>query len=338
MPSTPNIFARLRKWALRQDENYLTESLSVILEMLLERVPDVGVRLVKTVTNGFINTKAENATIIEIRTQVETAEGRPDLEIRVPDHLAVIEVKAESPVRRGQLEGYREYLRTTEFAHTLLVLLTKYPPVLPKDAEQPDYLVRWHELSDWIELELVESNIVEPICRFLCQQFYDFLKERNMTIAQVGWQLPEGTRALRNLINMLFEAAVSIEAAAGKDKSVKLSGGADYLGIKFEGNKYWAGVLFKYPEKIHFCTECRIDPEGAHRLVGEGNGEVEEKGGIPWRWWYGTELDSEEAHFFARSKVSQMQWLMDFLRDCLAKARSIETPDQPPIPDEPEEN
>ena len=32
-----------------------------------------------------------------------------------------------------------------------------------------------------------------------------------------------------------------------------------------------------------------------------------------------------------------MEWLERFLRDCLAKARSIETPDQPPIPEEPEE-
>ena len=39
---------------------------------------------------------------------------------------------------------------------------------------------------------------------------------------------------------------------------------------------------------------------------------------------------------FARSKVSQMEWLEGFLRECLAKARSIETPDQPPIPEEPE--
>ncbi len=31
-----------------------------------------------------------------------------------------------------------------------------------------------------------------------------------------------------------------------------------------------------------------------------------------------------------------MEWLEKFLRECLALARSIETPDQPPIPDEAE--
>ena len=42
MASAPNIFARLRKWATRQDENFLTESLAVVLEHLLILAPEVG--------------------------------------------------------------------------------------------------------------------------------------------------------------------------------------------------------------------------------------------------------------------------------------------------------
>jgi len=49
------------------------------------------------------------------------------------------------------------------------------------------------------------------------------------------------------------------------------------------------------------------------------------------------DLDSEVVHFFARSKLSQMQCLEEFLRECLTQARSIETPDQPPIHADPEE-
>ena len=51
-----------------------------------------------------------------------------------------------------------------------------------------------------------------------------------------------------------------------------------------------------------------------------------------------TELNSEDVHFFSKTKAGQMQWLEKFLRECLAQARSIETPDQPPIPDEPQED
>ena len=41
-----NLFLRLHKWAARQDENFLTESLAVVLEQLLVLAPDVGTRLV----------------------------------------------------------------------------------------------------------------------------------------------------------------------------------------------------------------------------------------------------------------------------------------------------
>jgi hypothetical protein len=50
LPSGPNLFARLHKWAARQDENFLTESLAVVLEHLVILAPDVGVRLVSLLT------------------------------------------------------------------------------------------------------------------------------------------------------------------------------------------------------------------------------------------------------------------------------------------------
>ena len=37
-----NLFLRLHKWAVRQDENFLTESLAVVLEQLLVLAPEVG--------------------------------------------------------------------------------------------------------------------------------------------------------------------------------------------------------------------------------------------------------------------------------------------------------
>src|SRR5438067_10179666 len=96
---TNNLFLRLHKWASRQDENFLTESLAVVLEQLLVLAPAVGTRLIARLTGGFIELSAEDASAIEIHTQVETGEGRPDLEIRSPHWLAWIEVKAESELR-----------------------------------------------------------------------------------------------------------------------------------------------------------------------------------------------------------------------------------------------
>ncbi len=151
-----------------------------------------------------------------------------------------------------------------------------------------------------------------------------------MTLTQVSHNMPEGLRALWNLVNMLFEAAGACKV------SVRKSPGWDYLGIKLDGMKYWVGVKYDDPDKLWFATRCRIDPEAAKRL---GAGEIREVSWVPggFRWRRSAELGSEAVHFFSRSKVSQMQWLESFLRESIAMARSIETPDQPPIPEEPEE-
>src|SRR5579864_4827955 len=98
---TNNLFLQLHKWASRQDENFLTESLAVVLEQLLVLAPAVGTRLVSQLTDGFIEVSADDASTIEIRTQVEAASGRPDLEICTPHRLVWVEVKAESELRAG---------------------------------------------------------------------------------------------------------------------------------------------------------------------------------------------------------------------------------------------
>src|SRR2546423_13514234 len=102
-----NVFLRLHKWASRQDENFLTESLAVVLEQLLVLAPAVGTRLVSRLTGGFIDLPPEDASAIDVKTQVEKGEGRPDLEFRSPHRLASVGVEAESELRTGQLEGYR---------------------------------------------------------------------------------------------------------------------------------------------------------------------------------------------------------------------------------------
>ena len=58
-------------------------------------------------------TTPEDASAIELHTQVETGEGRPDLEIRSPHRLAWVEVKAESELLSSffkQTTPYRDDL------------------------------------------------------------------------------------------------------------------------------------------------------------------------------------------------------------------------------------
>lgn len=290
-------------------------------------------RLVSQLTGGFIEVSPDNAGVIEIRTQVEAGQGRPDLEIGTPERLVWIEVKVESELRTGQLEGYRVLLHESGVEQTRLVLLTRYPEVFQADETLPDLEVRWFELADWLESELLAVKAAGAVADFLARQFLEFLKGRNMHLAQVSWQMPEGFRALSNLLNMLFEAAAACKVSAKKSTGWVP---AWNIGINLDGAKYWLGMNSSEPETLWFGTRCRIDPEAAARL---GSGEVSEDNSIPdsYRWWRGAELNSESVHFFSRSKVGQMRWLESFLRECLAMARSIEIPGSPPPPEEPEE-
>jgi hypothetical protein len=334
VPNGPNLFARLHKWAARQDENFLTESLAVVLEHLLILASEIGVRMVSRLTGGFIELTPENASVIEIHTQVETGSGRPDLEIGTPQRLVWIEVKVESELRTGQLEGYRVLLRERGAEQTRLILLTRYPENFQNEETRPDLEIRWFELADWLEIELPAVETVHEVAAFLARQFLDFLRGRNMNLMQVGKFMPEGFRDLASLLDMLFEAAAACKVTAKKAVYWEPTWS---LGINLEGKKYWFGVRSDEPGTLWFGTyQCRIDPEKGSRL----DGEVVEDKTVPgsYRWWRGMELNSESVHFFARSKVGQMRWLEGFLRECLTMAHSIETPEQPPIPEEPEES
>jgi hypothetical protein len=272
---------------------------------------------------------ADDAGSIEINPQVETGQGRPDLEIRIPDRLMWIEVKAESELRTGQLEGYRQLLAASGASATRLGLLTRYPAEIGRDAEHPDHQVRWFEVADWLEEKLPELEDEGAVVVNLVEQFLSFLRMRGMTLTQVGKYMPEGLRALNNLLNMLFEAVKSCNIS-----SVKRAADWYDIGLRFKhGGKYWIGVHLDDPDKLWFRTLGPINAEAAGRL---GVGELLEETGVPggYCWRRGVQLDSEDIHFFSRSKVSQMEWLQEFLRECLIHAKSFEAPGYPVSPSE----
>jgi hypothetical protein len=315
-----NLFLRLHKWAARQDENFCTESLALVLQHLLERHPGVAVRFLQVLTDDFLVVSADEAGKIGIRTQVDTSEGRPDLEIRWPDHLMVIEVKVESEVQKGQLEGYRLWLRNSGRPRTLLVLLARYPPTFEEQDERPDRIVRWFQVAEWLDRELRHGAITDPVARFLSKQFIDFLRARNMAIEHVTWELSGGIRALRSLTDMLYEAASACGARA------QPWGSRYEMGVYLDKPRYWVGISFDRPAVVTFQTWYRkVDKDAADRL---GTGSVFEWKDEPgYGWKRELDLEDEEVHFFARSKASQMELLEKFLRECLDAVRQVELSD-----------
>lgn len=325
MTPAPNLFARLHKWARRQDENYLTESLAVVLEHLLVLAPAVGVRLVARLTGGLIDLPATEAGAVQVGTQVEAGGGRVDLQLRAPLRLVWVEVKAESPLRPGQLEGYLVLLRGSDVEQTRLVLLTRHPERYAPGDAVPDREFRWFEVADWLADEAAAADAAGAVPGFVVRQYIDFQEERGMTLVHVGKYMPEGLRAASHLMTMLTEAAAACRVPFQKGS------GWDALGVTLDRGKYWVGVKCSEPEKLWFGTKARIHTEAGGRLPGW---EVLPPGG-EFTAWRGEELDSPAVHFYSRSKVEQMEWLEDFIRVSLELARAVETPDQPPPPDDP---
>lgn len=281
----------------------------------------MGVRFLEHLTGGFLNVPPNEAIKVAIRTQVQTTDGRPDLELSWPDSLAVVEVKMESQLRKGQLEGYRILLRESGRPNTRLILLTRYLPAFAAEDEKPDLIVRWCQVAEWLNEECRREIITDEVVWFLCTQFVRFLEARNMAIAQVNWHMGEGVRAHRSLLDMLEEVIRACKA------SVRKSNSWDWIGFWLD-SKYWIGVVFDDPEQLHFQTEgCRIDPQAANDLeVGMLVEPSSAPGGVMWRRT--AELNSEEIHFYSRSRAGQVQWLEGFLQECLAMARTIETSNQ----------
>jgi len=109
-----SLFSNLNRWAIRQNENFTTESLVLMLKRLLLERPDVACSLLKNLTDGFLDLSEEQAKRTSIQTQTTIDEGKPDIEIAVDDYLVYIEVKIDSELGEDQLTKYRHALESAE--------------------------------------------------------------------------------------------------------------------------------------------------------------------------------------------------------------------------------
>jgi hypothetical protein len=311
-----NLLVRLRRWVHRQDENFTTEAFAHVLQRLLDHESEAAARFLKHLTGGVVDLQPEEVLEVHLRTQITTAAGRPDVEIRTKRHLVYLEAKVESGLGHRQLERYRGDLLKSGFPITALVLLTRYPVVLDKLGENPDHCVRWHGLADWLAMELVGGSLRDPVSRYVIEQFIGFLSKRGMKMEEVGWEMVRGVHAMCNFLAMLAEAA-----AAATQCPVKPTRSAEFVGFNLEAKKYWIGLKLDEPE--YLFLEAYFTPIDQEKLLALGRGEVEEESPGVWRWVDWIDLQSEEAHFFSRSRASQLQFLEQFIRESLAVAHQL---------------
>ena len=314
--SDNNLLIRLRRWVRRQDENFTTEAFAHVLQRLIDHEPQTAARLLKQLTGNVLNLRPEEIQDVRLRTQVTTAAGRPDVEIRTKKCLVFLEAKVESGLGHRQLERYRDDLLKSGIPITALVLLTRYPVALEGLGERPDRCVRWHELADWLAAELAGKSLGDAASRHVVEQFIAFLSARGMTMEQVGTEMITGLHAMYNFIAMLAEAAT-----AATQHSVRPGRSVEWNGFFLGGTKNWVG--FRYDEPQCLFLDIYLDSLDQDKVKSLGRGEAQQEPSGAWLWKDWIYLDSDEVQFFSRSRASQLQFLEQFIQESLAVSREL---------------
>lgn len=330
-----NLFSRLHQLIHRQDENFFTESLVHLLRYLQRHDPTSAARLLQHLCGMYFTFSSEQMGQTTISTQASTDQGRPDIEIRMPQRRIFVEVKMESGLGYQQLERYREVLSQSAVSETMLVLLSQYRIAIThmelSQSEQagrytPTLATQWHQIGHWLEAE--RPLVSDPVSRYLIEQFLEFMGERGIVMEAVSWELKNGIDALRNLLAMMTTAMDSMSLEYKRLAAWDWKGFG--IGEGSEKNHYYFYVSYANPGMIYFQTANRpILPERASTAE-DGLAWEESSSSWPlsrgWRWERALDLTAEEVHFFARSKASQIECVTIFLKDSLSIAQELEQP------------
>lgn len=319
-----NLFVRLSHWATRQGENFLTESLAIALTTLLENEPAAAVRVLHRLTGGCFDLGSDEVAAVELRTQVTTDSGRPDLEISVPGRLAFVEVKDEAAAGEGQLKGYAEDLKKSGVHKTQLLFLSRYR--LEPSEPRPEGLIewRWFQIGDWLQEELARDTLRSEPTRFVVAQFVDFLRWRGLTMDKVDPSVVDGARAVNSLCELLYEAA----NRCGVKTQRQTDWGRVYINL--DEARFNVGFRLTSSDRIVFRTvQYAVDKEAAERL---GCGRVIESEWPKWslgpyRWEHTLDISRDDGRFYRLTAAEQLQDLEDFIRKSLDAARQVERRD-----------
>ena len=340
-----NLFFNLHRWAVRQDENFTTEAYVYLLNHLFKYEPTIATNIIRKMTDGFLDLKKDQTEKINITTQTIIDEGKPDIEISTDEFLIFVEVKIDSEIGENQLMKYKDSLNNTKNKKTRLILLSRYPLTSSINGE-PDYAIRWYQIADWLENEL-ENDQINAVSKYFIDQFYGFLKKRNLTISKVKSEVSKGLKSyqkrfgdiaeslkrmrsfekmnsdkdlhpLRDLLKLMDQALTSIETETKpRLESGKMKGG--WAGYVFDRLKYALCVYYSQPENLVFETfNLKINPN-------KYDGEL----GVIWqegkklRWRNELNLADLDIQFFSSTKKTQLKIIEDFLKQSYQYSKTI---------------
>ncbi len=200
-----NLFLNLHKWARSQDENFTTDAFVCVLDHLTKYERRAAGTILGKLFGCLLT--EDDCDEIRIETQKRANGSQPDICIERRNRFrAFIEVKVEGPVDWAQLKRHRNNLDgNASPARRFLVLLTRDADT--SSTVNVDSSIRWHEVAEWLAGEI---EAMQPVGKYLSEQFIDFLRERKMTIEQVRKELILGVLSFENLLRMLEQAVTHI--------------------------------------------------------------------------------------------------------------------------------
>ena len=125
----------------------------------------------------------------------------------------------------------------------------------------------------------------------------------------VSWELAEGVRSFRSLADMLGEALRL------KNIQHQRSGAWDWRGYYLERKRFFIGFYFDEPSVLCINTEVDVASPIPKELK---LGQIDDR-----RWNYKTDLATEQVHFYARSRASQLQFLERFVIEAIDYGRNL---------------
>ena len=194
-----NIFSSLNKYLVRQTENFLTEGLTYVLDVLVTNETKSAQELLRLISGIDLQLEPSSLTIT---TQESTETGRPDLVIRqLKDFTLFLEIKHDSAIGVRQLERYFEELELRESNFKQLILITRSKHSLKHTGLDQNHFrhICWYQISGWMS----ELKVADKVSEYTIEHFLHFLEEKEMTTEKVEWEYIRGVSALVHLSNML---------------------------------------------------------------------------------------------------------------------------------------
>ena len=134
-------------------------------------------------------------------------------------------------------------------------------------------------------------------------------------MSRVSWELKKGLRSFVSLFEMLNQS-IQPHVDKGEVSRSTVTTAQNYFGyyIWINDTKFFVGMYFSEPTRIYVNNEEELSlPEDIE------TGELIEDG-----WWQcKIDLDTEDAHFFARSLQSQRNYVQQTVSEAIGFAGNL---------------